>query len=396
MNKQFYRGFLRMGILAAAAVVLYGTPSCAERIKTSSESVTGSSLGAAGDVQFSTMPLHGLIARGKASKDKNEKERIARVLMHKTPVNASEIEGLLDMVDAGPRYTISQKDDLQESAKVSLEKVNDPAQCKLFAKRIRGGNMQTRGISTALSAKLKCKEAVPDLLKTADEYKTPKQDSDDAREGYWSQQQAVYALGEIGDERAIPVLMKHLGEMDGDESNALARFGKKALPQLLEVVRGVKKGEVVDERVRAASAAINGMKDKELVPTMWQIFQNKNDKARYDVLYALLNSADKSTSPTDTEVMNSIVVEAKTNPILQSDAMEVARRKKDVAYLMNTIQDSKAPHNLKTTAIIFLGQFKAQAAVPLLEGLLKNRDKEIKATAAEALKKITGKDYPIN
>lgn len=73
------------------------------------------------------------------------------------------------------------------------------------------------------------------------------------------------------------MLMEKLGQMDGDEEIALAKFGRKALPELLEIARNSKNSDISN----SAANAIEKMTDKTLVGEMWGLFNDEKEKARF-------------------------------------------------------------------------------------------------------------------
>jgi HEAT repeat protein len=75
-------------------------------------------------------------------------------------------------------------------------------------------------------------------------------------------------------------------------------------------------------------------------------------------------------------------------------ALGIAKENKDISYIMRVLKDTGADNKLnRWYAIKCLGEIKTQTAVTALEDTLKDSDKEIGLRAANALKRITGKDY---
>ncbi len=80
---------------------------------------------------------------------------------------------------------------------------------------------------------------------------------------------AVAALAETGDERGIPVLLSKLGKLNSQEAQYIAKYGKKVLPQLVEIIKTSK-----DEQERSeAGNSINMMKDKNAIPDLWKLLK---------------------------------------------------------------------------------------------------------------------------
>ncbi len=330
------------------------------------------------------LPFDVLIAKGQTS-SVQDKAKFATAIARKTPTSKQDVNSLLDYIESKGKP--EEEDILRDSARNTLSRINNPAYGPEFAKRIKTGKFRTRLISIEMSAKLKAADAVPDLLNMVKGYSKLKEKI----EGNETQLRfaAATALGEIGDERGIPVLLEQLGKMGGYESKALSQFGAKAMPQLLARVRS-KNGE--DKR--AAGEAITLMRDKKATPELWKIVKNTQDPARYSAIYPLLETTDKNTSPTSDEVTDYIINNASQNLQFQAIAISVAQRKKDIPYLIKAFQNQSIDHGQRTAAIIALGELKDVAAVPALEKALEDSDKEIRYLAARALKRITGKEYP--
>lgn len=350
--------------------------ACAESASTAA--APASSLGASN----TRKPLKALVSDVKASADPKERVKRRMQLTEYTPQNAADIQELLDVAESEGKGS-----DLQRDVLLALKHVKDPSQAPIFIQRMKKkGDPFVRTAAINKLADMKVKDAVPDLMKLVDDFTYEKRKLTDESNVPFA---AFYALGEINDERAIPTVLKKLGKMDSQDAQVIAKFGKKVAPQLLDIIRTSND----PAKAREAGNAMGLMTDKELVPEMWRVFHDEKDKAWYTAMNVLLNLADKTTSPTADEVMDNVVASAKTNPKLAGKVLDVARRRKDIPYLIRTFQDSNVPGNLRTAAINFLGEFKAQSAVPALEEALKSTDRSIQMEAAYALKRITGKDY---
>ena len=185
----------------------------------------------------------------RAAKDLNEKVKFRDELSRKKPASAEEVEELLKLVDDEDEF-------VKKGATKAFRDVKDPLLAPVFRKRIKKGKLTERAISIELLGKMKDKESVPDLIDMVKEF-----DGKDIEKGTIGLSSA-YALGEIGDERGIPVLLSKLGKMNAQEAQIIAKFGKKALPQLVEIIKTSKN----KEEQREAGNAIGMMKDPDAVP----------------------------------------------------------------------------------------------------------------------------------
>lgn len=319
-----------------------------------------------------------LIHRVKTTNDRKEKVRLREELGKRTPANREEIDELFSMSDDHDEY-------VRAGVIKAFESVQDPALAPEFRKRIKKGQYYERAIAIKRTGALKDKEAVPDLIDLVSGYNDLTVKVEGKAAGL--RISAAEALGEIGDERAIPVLLKKLGKMNQTDAHALSKFGKKALPQLTEIYKNTRDENISND----ASVAIRCITDKEAVPDLWIIVKEEEMFGlRSNASYVLLKLVDNTTSPTYDEVSKYIFEDAKMNGNLKGTAITLATKNKDVKYLMHVVKTD--PEN-RTAAIMFLGNIKDPSVVPFLEGLLKDKDRNVRSRAASSLRKITGKTY---
>jgi len=277
--------------------------------------------------------------------------------------------------------------DFQNAALASLRQIKDPEFAKIFHKHSKKGEVKTRVFSIYMLGELKYKESVPDLIEMVELYdKQTKQNKPaDAMLGL----QAAMTLAEIGDERAIPVLISKLGKMDYMEAQIIAQFGAKALPQLIEFLK-ISKDEDAN---REAYNAIGLMKDKNAIPALWDLAKADIKYSSSTYIHSLLNVTDKTTTPTYDEVVGFVYQHAEENLSLKGEAIEIAKKKADIEYLNSIVKNKKNYPPFRKITIGYLGELKAESAIPTLVEALKDDNREIRQCAAKALENITGKRY---
>lgn len=326
------------------------------------------------DSQYAQMTILQLVSKAKTTKDSKQSEMVALELNKRTPSSKQEISALFELL--GEYDPEKGGVDVRQA----LYNVKAPELAPEFAKRINGGSFYSRGSAIGMVANLKYKPAVPKLIDLVKHYGKIK----DFDEGNL-QVGAAAALGEIGDERGIPVLIEQFGKMDGEAEQALSKFGVKILPQMLDMLRK----STNDVERQGAGEVISRLKEKSLVPMMWKIAQNDNDRARGRALQYVISLCDESTSPSLDEVKKYVYSNAKMGRHYQIQAVELAKKSGDVEYLISLCDDSSA----RNSAITALGELNAKSAVPTLERLLSDSNEEVRYLAAQALKRITGRDY---
>ncbi|MBU2575352.1 MAG: HEAT repeat domain-containing protein [Elusimicrobia bacterium] len=341
------------------------------------------------DPQYQGLGISDLIREAKKQKTWENQERVSRSLSKRVPSNTAEVTEMFEFLD-----TLSDpgKDDmLRAGIKGSIRKIKDTVFAPFFAKRMKHGSVDARREAIAKIAEFKYKAAVPDLINMVnvlgDESAMSKMPRDEVYLGF----NAFDALGDIGDDRAIPVVMKKLGKLNGHENHLIGKFGLKVLPQLIEITKTSK-----DRREKeSAYSAIGSMKDKAAIPLLWETAKNKADPyLRHVAIGALIHVTDEITTPKRKEVFEYLYSEADAQKSLRLMALGIAKESNDIAYIVRVLKDASADNKLnRWHAIKCLGEIKTQTAVSALEDALKDSDKEIGLRAANALKRITGKDY---
>jgi len=337
---------------------------------------------------YSSLPLNEVIALAKKENPREVKEHLAQSISKKTPANSAEVVGTLDFLDA---LKGKEGDDLlQGAAKESIRKINDAGLAPVFAARIKQGGYESRQLAIQKVAEFKYKKAIPDLIDMAKGLTEESARGMKPQEAYLKLE-AFNALGEIGDESAIPAAFEKLGKLNGRDSAVIAKFGVKVLPRLIETAK-ISKNEREKE---SAYSAIGSMTDKDAIPALWETAKTTTDSYLKNVaIGALLKSTGETTHPTKKEVSEYLYAEADTRKSLRPQTMGIAKKNKDVDYLLRIASD-KSPDNRgnRIYAIISLGEIRATSAVSVLETALKESDKEVRINAAVALKQITGKEY---
>jgi HEAT repeat protein len=333
-----------------------------------------------------TEPLKTIVERARKSKEHWEQERLFERIKRRIPKTEKDVNSTLDMVEE------AKDEKVQQALIESFRDVKDPRLGKVFHKHLKKGNAKVKGIAVQKIGELKYREAVPELIDIVKNHKEKKifkrlgikTDRDEFMLGI----AAADVLADLGDERAIPVLLSKLGKMDHYEPCIIAKFGRNVFPQLLEICMNSKD----EDESNAAAGAIGLMKDKSLIPVFWKMAQENITECRLFV-DPLFNMVDDNTSPTYKEVVDFVHRNADKSEMLKSLEMQLAKKNGEIDYLINILKDTKTDEITKSTVIEYLGEMKAQSAVPMLLEMLKDNKKAIRGTAAYSLELITGKKY---
>ena len=335
------------------------------------------------DSSYQHFAIKDLIPKAMSEKDSKQKREILSEIIRKTPANKRDIDELFAVMEA---IKDNPADPLVQAAQSALMNTQDSGLAPDVFKRIKKGSLSSRSTAIGMVAKLKYKAAVPELIEMVEDYskKSLTRGTEDAL-GV----SAALALGEIGDDRAIPVLIKKLGKMDGYEAKALSKWGKRALPQILEVARDSKDKDAIG----GACNSIALMEDKQVIGELWSILKNENEPVRFVSIVPLLKLTDAYTIPSHKQIEDYLFTLAKKDKRFTGDLISVAQNNGDVDYLARVAQDEDAEHSYRTGAIIAIGELKGVSAVPALKLLLEDDDREIRINAARALERITGSGY---
>lgn len=351
------------------------------------------------------LPMNKLAKKARRAKEgQAEHKYLMEELKNRVPRTKDEVNAIFDQLDDAPMTLKADREieDFRTAAQLSLQQTDDPALLPLFVKRIKHGSLGSRYVAMDVVAKFKAKDAVPDLIDLVDgyeksEHKISSLISSDLAAYRYAQdalkEHAAEALGDIGDERAIPVLLKNLKQLGIVGDKALAKFGLRVAPQLLAIVEDSKQD---DRRRRLAGAALASTRDKDAVPYMWQVLTGSNEEAKRYALRMLLGTCDATTKPSREEVEKYIYAEFYKGRFV-AEAIALAGEKKDADFLIAILERKNLATQWKSEIIPIMSDLHSKAAVPLLEGFLNNKEEElsIRVRASWALKAITGKEYKV-
>jgi len=210
------------------------------------------------------------------------------------------------------------------------------------------------------------------------------------------QSSAAFALGEIGDERAVEILLQQMkdGETDSIRSNAAIALGKigkeETVPSLTSRLRDNKAG------VRSSAAlSLGKIGNETAVGPLIEVLNsgklsegrakdsvNTNEDLRKSVVLAL--GEIRSTEATETLIGILADKEEKLSVrIAAASALGKIGDPKAVETLKNVLEDKSMDANIRKEAFLALGKTKNQEVVGIL--VAKLEDTEFGASARQAL-----------
>ncbi len=313
-----------------------------------------------------------LAARIKTAKDPHKVLEAARELEKLTPGSAQEVEAILDVIAV-------TKGGLQDKAIGAIARIEDPQLGAVFLPRLKSPNPMVQAVAAGICGKLKVNEAVPDIIKLLEQAEPVEGFADTPAER--AAVTAALALGEIGDERGIPVLLSKLGQMISYETKALGKFGAQVVPKVFEIINASE-----DARVRKfAAQVLVYLKDPSAAPHLWKEVRDPNSKVRRYALVGLLKLEEKQALP---ELIQ--FCQQEKDPMVEAYLLfhintYRLRDKFLCPFLIQVLKESAEPKNRKGAALA-LARVGGEAAVSALEkASRKDEDAQVRVYAAQAL-----------
>ncbi|MDO8734212.1 MAG: HEAT repeat domain-containing protein [Elusimicrobiota bacterium] len=327
-----------------------------------------------------------IINEGKKANTKEEKDKRRKEIEKYIPSTKEDIQILLK--------TMREDKDFDGAAMSSLEKAKNPQLANSFIEAVDDKEQRIQHLSIIMCGRLKSREATPKFIKMVKSYnKTwskifrkgvgPVLDEED-----FKMRLVAKALGEIGDDSAVPVLIDKLDVLKEDGVFALQNMGKKSVVAIIEKANKTKN----DEERRNIAHIVAGFRDKEVAPLLLETVGNQQNciEVRRGAAEGLGRVADKET-------LNKLIVIFKQNPdykIRRSivSGIEDSRSKDMIPFLIDVLKTDKDT-SVRGTAAYVLGRLGDKTVIPALEEALNDKNSEVRSTAAFFLKQITGKDY---
>lgn len=176
-----------------------------------------------------------------------------------------------------------------------------------------------------------------------------------------AQVNAIYALGKIGDDRAVNPLIAHLApagiEIRSRISDALIKIGRQSIPDLIMLL------DHADRDIKWIAAYILGGIGKEAEPALLKALHARNGKSSEDIIYALGIAGGEGSFTPLYEIYNSTKDDSVKAWSTISLANLVSRHYDDIKdagavnQFMGTLREQLKPHMmLSYDALLRLGK----------------------------------------
>ncbi len=203
-------------------------------------------------------------------------QELAQELAQRTPSSNNEARAILRLIG-------DTQGELQQKLIDCIANINNPRLGQLFIAELENKHPLISATAAGMCGKLKLNDSVPGLINIIKRYGKVDgfADSPAERAGVT----AIVALGEIGNEQGIPILLEKLGHMNNYEVKALVKFGHLVIPQLFDKIKHSE-----DKLARRSAAyVVVSINDPKAIPLLKKEVKNKESQVRKYAIIALLN-----------------------------------------------------------------------------------------------------------
>jgi len=304
------------------------------------------------------LSLDALVLKVKTTKDIQGNRQYIDALYRFKPKSEKDISTLVDLAVAD-----TGKSAVGEGAIHAVENVDfdNKALAPVFVKLLGHQTPRVKLAAITVVARTKDKNAVPNLIKRLD-------DSE------YISNRAGLALAEIGDESAIPELLKHIGK-PGGHAVALAKFGAPALRAIVDKISDATK----TDRTRMTQT-IGLFHDPQSQPILKGLLKNKDKHVRMNAVQSLGNLHDAGA----------IEAIKDEEPLVRLYAIEALRKVESPEAVSSLIEvlvhDSNS--EARVLAADVLGEKKSTNAIKYLQEAANDKDGEVRTAAGISLRKM--------
>lgn len=303
---------------------------------------------------------------------------------------------LFDVVDSMVIVFIeTDEDNGGRAARASADAILRATDIRLaheVIKHINHGNNLARMTAIRWVAWNNVKDAVPELIDFVKDGSAMEEKLNPGR--FEVRRDAVDALGKLGDESVIPVLMEAL-KWTSRSSFALSQFGMKVAPDLVKLNQSLASDS--DSKYRFnVQWTFKFMRDKAAIPLMWELLKGELGGLPKEYSAAMLESTcDATTNPTLSEVDAYLISLYQKRGWFSDLVVDIAVRTSRIDLLVAVIGKNSTDSSVRTAAANGLIKLHAVSAVPELEKLYNASAPYTskRLDLATALKGITGKEY---
>jgi HEAT repeat protein len=314
--------------------------------------------------------------------DYNHSLELARELKKRTPTSTVDTRAVLRLIG-------DTQGELQQKLIDCVDNINNNRLAQLFIAELENKHPMICAVAAGMCGKLKLKGSVAGLISILKRYGKVDGFADSPAER--AAVTAVVALGEIRDERGVPILLEKLGYMNGYEVRALAKFGRQVVPQLFDKIIN---GENARSR-RAAAHAVISITDPDAIPLLRKEVKDKNSQVRRYAIIALLNIEPEQS-------LNELLGmwEQEGDSLLERQLLyhinsSRLKSKRLCPFLIKVLENNPR-RDMRQGAVVALGRIGGEEAVAALKKALRDEEKIVRIYAAQALQMLTGQSYDIN
>lgn len=327
------------------------------------------------------------------SKTDQERDSIFQRAQKVRPQSIKDVEDLIGIAKA-------KKSPRERS--FALDKLNttpeNPTFSGPFVRALDGEDRELRTVAIRKLRNIKYVDSMPKIRQILSGYSVVKfkatklVDRNKARSMVAEGGEAALFLADFQDQEGLKIILNKIEGLEAGGVQALARYGKMALPDILKLAR--------DKNTKDYGAgALSSITDKNAEDDLIRVAADKNESKpiRLFAVHSLtkgiksdklINRIDESTKlKKDDPILDMAVVAC--SDIRTDKAVKVL-----IEILVNLQDEAKEDNRLWRQLIIGkMEDINNPLTVPVLEKQLSHPDANTRQMAAMALKKITGKDY---
>ncbi len=302
--------------------------------------------------------------------------RLAAELAKLTPVSREEVYLLLELIRA-------QDGPVREKLISSIGQISDPKLGPIFLKELKHPHPMVQAVAAGMCGKLKLVEAEEGLIQLIRQSPPIVEfpDTDQERAAVT----AVLALGELGQDSSLDILLSLLGTMKGYDVQALRKFGVKPLAALLAKLNDP---NAASNAKMAAVQVIMALEDKAALPLLEQEAAKPESKARSYAITTILKLDPEKNLPrliAEWERKPDFVLENRLLYYINSWRLGDGRL---ASFLIKVLQTSTSPSSRRLAAVS-LARIKSEASLAALKQAAKDEDKTVRLYANQALEMMS-------
>jgi len=266
---------------------------------------------------------------------------------------------------------------MEQVARQILVRGSDPAVASQLLERLKSATPEKKAIVVDILGARNDKDALPEITELA-QHPSP--------EAPQLQLAAISALQRMGDQAAVPVLLKIAADQKGDAANA----AQQAIVEMRvaevdsELLRLITEAPSPSEQIIAINAAVE-RKAGDVVPKLMDAAASSNSKVAIAAFKALSQTATKE----DLQKLLDLTGKLRDLKVIKEAGRTVAavakKEAKETATSVKSAYESASSEDIKLAMLGVLGRLGGKDALETLQQAMEKGDEKLKDAAVRAL-----------